>query len=80
MKTKAQELDIIEFPYREFDTNGYQTYYEEDDGFWWKVEYDDKGNETYTEFYNGRWRKTEYDDKGDETYQEWFNGDKEYKI
>ena len=49
MKTKAQELNITEFPYVEYDKNGNETYFEDSVGFYSKRKYNDKGNETYFE-------------------------------
>ena len=44
---KAQKLNITKFPYREYNSNGKQTYYEDSHGFCVKYEYDENGNETY---------------------------------
>jgi hypothetical protein len=49
MKTIAQQLNIIEFPFEIYDKNGYQIYYEDADRFWIKREFDSKGNLRYYE-------------------------------
>ena len=51
MKTRAQaqELEIIRFPYYEYDKNGFLTYEEYSNGFYLKYKHDDKGNTTYRE-------------------------------
>lgn len=68
--TKAQELGITEFPYREYDSNWNLTYYEEANGYWSKREYDDNENQTYYENSDEYWQKTEYDSNGNEIYWE----------
>tara|TARA_R110002012_G_scaffold264361_1_gene447699 strand:- start:241 stop:486 length:246 start_codon:yes stop_codon:yes gene_type:complete len=80
MKTKGRELGITEFPYEEYDKNGYITYHENSWGTWWKVEYDDKGNKIRIDFSDGEWRKFKYDDNHNETYYEFYTGHKEYYI
>ena len=45
-----KEMGIaFSFPIEIRDANGYMTYYECWDGFWYKSERDAKGNETYFE-------------------------------
>jgi len=56
-KTKARRLGITEFPYREYDSNNNVTYWEDSDGFWYKLEYDSNGKENYVENSIGEWRK-----------------------
>jgi hypothetical protein len=53
-KTKAQELGITKFPYREFDDKSNLIYYEDEEGYWFKREYDDNGNCLYYENCRGR--------------------------
>jgi hypothetical protein len=59
--TLAQQNGITEFPYIIRDQKGRSIYYENADGFWYKVEYDASGKETYCENAYGYWRKREYD-------------------
>jgi len=80
MKTKAQELGITTFPYREFDDNGNESYTEYSDGTWFKTEYDKNGHESYIECDNGDWGKWKCDDRGNRTYFENVDGLKEYYI
>ena len=80
MKTKARQLDITEFPYEEFDENGYKTYTERSDGNWWKRKYDNKGYLTYYENCLGTWKNRKYNNKGYLTYVEWSDGHKTYHI
>jgi len=45
-----KELGIaFSFPIRIWNANGYQTYYEDSDGYWDRYEYGDNGNQTYYE-------------------------------
>jgi len=37
------------FPIKIWNVNGYQTYYEDSDGYWDRYEYGDNGNQTYYE-------------------------------
>jgi len=48
-KTKARELGITKFPYRECNDKGIVIYYEDEEGYWFKREYDDNGNCLYYE-------------------------------
>jgi len=53
------ELGIgFSFPIKIWNVNGYQTYYEDSDGYWDRYEYDDNGNRTYFEDSNGFKRGT----------------------
>jgi len=54
--TKAQQLGIrdTEFPYREYDSNGIITYYENSNGDWFKREFDSNGCMTYYENSDGK--------------------------
>tara|TARA_R110002020_G_scaffold173181_1_gene363930 strand:- start:1795 stop:2037 length:243 start_codon:yes stop_codon:yes gene_type:complete len=79
MKTKGQKLGITDFPYREFDNNGKETYFETSYGSWFKYGYDEHGNRTYFE-YNGNWWKSKYDKYGNETYWEDSKDGREYTI
>tara|TARA_R110002020_G_scaffold173181_1_gene363926 strand:- start:464 stop:709 length:246 start_codon:yes stop_codon:yes gene_type:complete len=80
MKTKAQELGITEFPYKERDNNGYITYYEDSVGYWYKSVYGDKGNKIYYEHSNGIWYKNKFDNEHNLTYFENYRGKKMYYI
>jgi len=72
------ELGIaFSFPIEIKNTNVYQTYYEDSDGYWRRYERDANGDETYYENSNGFWRKREYDANGNVTYFEDSNGCKE---
>ena len=68
--TKAQQLGITEFPYREYDSNGKLTYYEGSDGYWVKQEYDSNDNRNYYEDSDGYWFRREFDSNGKTTYYE----------
>ncbi len=66
-----KELGIeFTFPILIKDSNGYATYYENSDEFWYKREYDSNGNVTYYEDSANYWYKCEYDANGIETYYE----------
>ncbi len=62
------------FPIEIWDANGYQTYYEDSSGGWYKREYDANGNVTYHENYEDFWYKYERDTNGNETYFEDSDG------
>jgi hypothetical protein len=77
MKTKAQLLNITDFPYRERDKDNNQTYFEASNGWWGKYEYDEFGNEIYYEGSDGDWRKKEWDEYNNNsriTYYEHSSG------
>lgn len=38
--TKAKQLGITEFPYIERNSEGNMTYFEAEDGTWWRCDYD----------------------------------------
>ena len=65
-----QQFGKVSYPFRVFDANGKQTYYETSNGYWSKSEYDAKRNLTYVENSNGCWEKHEYDANGKLTYYE----------
>ena len=50
---KAKAMGITDFPYKEYDSNGNETYVETSDGYWYKKEYDANGNRTYYENSDG---------------------------
>ena len=63
------ELGIgFTFPIRIWDANGYQTYYEDSNGYWDRYEWDGNGRATHYEDSDGYWRRHEYDANGNETY------------
>ena len=69
------ELGIaFNFPIEIKNTNGYQTYYEDSDGYWRRYERDANGDETYYENSDSYWRRYERDVKGRPTYYENSNG------
>jgi hypothetical protein len=69
------ELGIaFSFPIEIKNTNGYQTYYEDSDGYWRRYERDANGDETYYENSDSYWRRYERDVKGRPTYYENSNG------
>jgi len=70
MKTIAQQLKIKEFPFFIKDSNGNLIYFEDSDGYWYKLEYDSNGNKIYFENSNGYWSKAEFDSKGNLIYYE----------
>jgi hypothetical protein len=74
MKTIAQQLNAKEFPFRLYDSNGNEIYYENSNGYWQKREYDSKGNKIYYEHSNGYWEKLEYDSNGNRIYYENSDG------
>ena len=80
MKTKAQELGITDFPYKEYDKNVNLTYYEKNNGNWWKYGYDERGYRSHYENCLGVWRNVKYDNKGDVIYTEYSVNYKEYVI
>ena len=78
MKTLSETLTELgiafSFPIEIKNTNGYQTYYEDSDGYWRRYERDDNGDETYYENSDSYWRRYERDVKGRPTYYENSNG------
>ena len=69
------ELGIaFSFPIEIKNTNVYQTYYEDSDGYWRRYERDANGDETYYENSDSYWRRYERDVKGRPTYYENSNG------
>jgi len=70
MLTKARSLGITEFPYREYNKKGKISYYEREDGYWWRAEYHSSGFETFIEFSNGLFLKRKFDKKGRQLYCE----------
>ena len=72
------ELGIaFTFPIEIKDANGYETYFEGNNGVWHRYERDAKGNETYFENSAGCWQRFEYDANGNVTYYEDSDGFKE---
>ena len=67
---KGYELVVFTDSFSVYDENGYETYFEDSNGDWVKIEYDERGNETYYENSNGFWCKSEYDERGNEVYYE----------
>ena len=66
-----KELGIaFSFPIEINDAKGYETYYEDSDGYWQRWEYDANGNVTYYGASDGYWYKREYDANGNKTYYE----------
>ena len=53
MKTIAQQLRVKDFPFKIKDKNNKQIYFENSDGYWWKLEYDSNNNEIYYEDSDG---------------------------
>ena len=53
MKTIAQQLRVKDFPFKIKDKNNKQIYFENSDGYWWKLEYDSNNNEIYWEDSDG---------------------------
>jgi hypothetical protein len=51
--TKAQQLGITIFPYKEYDDRHRNIYWESDTGFWIKFEYDNDSNKIYLENSDG---------------------------
>jgi len=59
---------------RVYDSNGNTIYFENNNGYWSKLEYDSNGNKIYWENSNGFWEKREYDANGNEIYHEDSDG------
>ena len=74
MLTRAQQLGIKDFPYKEYNKKGKVTYYERADGYWWRAEYHTNGFETFLEFSDGLFMKREFDKKGRQIYLETCTG------
>jgi len=58
------------FPIEIKDTNGKETYYENSDDFWCRLDRDANGHKTYYENNEDYWAKWERDAKGNPTYYE----------
>ena len=70
-----KELGIaFSFPIKIWNVNGYQTYYEDSDGYWDRYEYDANGKVTYYENSDDCWYKSERVANGYETYYEDSDG------
>ena len=66
-----KELGIdFAFPIVIKDANGYQTYYEDSDGYWRRRERDAKCRSTYHKNSDDYWQMWERDANGDVTYYE----------
>ena len=78
--TKAQQLGITEFPYKEFDSNNNIVYIEYKSGFWYKTKYDSNGNQIYYEESSGIWTICEYDSNNRKIYREDYDGDGFFKY
>ena len=74
MKTIAQELNVINFPFVINDSNNNPIYYEDSGGYWWKQEFDGNNNIIYCEYSDGYWSKQEYDKNNNRIYFESSNG------
>lgn len=62
------------FPIRINNAKGYETYFENSEGYCSLTEYDAKGNVTYFKNSESFWRCSEYDADGKRTYFENSNG------
>ena len=70
-----KELGIgFTFPIRIWDANGYQTYYEDSNGYWDRYEWDGNGRATHYEDSDDYWERFERDAKGRPTYHEDSDG------
>jgi hypothetical protein len=76
--TIAQQLKINKFPFKIFDSNGNEIYYEESDGYWNKCEFDSNGNMIYFENSNGYWCKYIFNSECKKIRSEDSWGDIEY--
>ena len=74
MKTKAQQLDVTEFPFEIKDKNGNRIYFEYSNGGWSKREFDENSNRIYFEDSNGYWSKAEFDKNHNVIYFENSSG------
>lgn len=72
---KARAMGITEFPYYEYDSNGYHTYWENSDGEWVVRELTANGKEISFKRYDGYWSKGEFDADGNRTYYENSKGE-----
>ena len=72
--TKAQRLDIKEFPYLEYDDRNNVTYNENKEGYYQIAEYDENNNRVYNKNSYGTWERREYNPNGNIIYQEFSNG------
>src|SRR5690606_17193396 len=57
-----------------YNEKGNAIYFEDNEGYWSKMEYNEKGNVIYFEDNEGYWYKRVYDEKGNMIYFENSNG------
>lgn len=72
---KARAMGITEFPYKEYDSNGNEIYWEGSTGVWYKSEYNSNNREIYYEDSDGVWAEWEFDSNDKETYYKCSNGE-----
>ena len=70
MKTIAQQLNVINFPFVINDSNNNPIYYEDFGGYWWKQEFDGNNNKIYYEDSKVFWIKQEFDSNNNRIYYE----------
>ena len=68
--TKAQQLGITKFPYKEYDTNNNIIFYENKNGDWIIYKYNYNNKVIYDEKSDGIWSKYDYDEHGRRIYFE----------
>lgn len=73
MNTRAQKLEITQFPYRELDDNGFKQYHEDAEGYWRKWKHNAQGQELSFQDSRGIWEKRRYDDQGNLIWMERCN-------
>jgi len=67
-KTVAQLWKIGNFPFKLYDKNGNEIYYESTTGYWKKCECDSNNNIIYYENSSGFWFRREFDSNGNIIY------------
>lgn len=68
--TKAKQLGITEFPYKEYDPNMNIIYEEHDSGFWVSYNYNSKNELISGNSSDGIWFIYDYDEVGNRIYYE----------
>ena len=72
--TRAELLNIKDFPFEIKDKNGNLIYFEDSTGYWSNRNYDSNNNKKFFEDSNGYWAKTTYDSNGNKLFTYDSNG------
>ena len=72
--TIAQQSKITEFPFKIYNSQGKEIYFEDSNGYWYKREYNSQGQQIYYEDSKGYWSKFEYNSQGQKIYFESSKG------